>query len=65
MEGGGMSGMKIEIWNGHNIRFMERGGEWWAVAKDVCDALDIELTGHTFDCFPDDEKGRYIIPTPG
>lgn len=32
--------MKIELWNGHKIRFVEHEGEWWAVAKDVADALD-------------------------
>lgn len=31
--------MKIETWNGHKIRFVEVGVEWWAVAKDVSDAL--------------------------
>jgi len=33
--------MKIEDWNGHPIRFVERDGEWWAVLKDVCDALGL------------------------
>lgn len=33
--------MKIENWNGHAIRFIERDGEWWAVLKDVCDALSL------------------------
>jgi len=36
--------MKTELWNGHPIRFVESGGKWWAVAKDVCDALDIDNT---------------------
>ena len=31
--------IKTETWNGHRIRFVENGGEWWAVAKDVSDAL--------------------------
>lgn len=31
--------MKVEIWNGHNIRFVELNSEWWAVAKDVAEAL--------------------------
>ncbi|WP_414052087.1 BRO-N domain-containing protein [Macrococcus animalis] len=31
--------MKTEIWNGHNIRFIEVNSEWWAVAKDVTEAL--------------------------
>ena len=31
--------MKTEIWNGYPIRFVEKDGEWWAVAKDVAVAL--------------------------
>lgn len=31
--------MKIEKWNGHQIRFVSIDGEWWAVAKDVAGAL--------------------------
>lgn len=34
--------MKVENWNGYEIRFVERDGEWWAVLKDVCDALSIK-----------------------
>ena len=33
--------MKVENWSGHEIRFVEVKGEWWAVLKDVCDALGI------------------------
>ena len=33
--------MKRESWAGHSIRFVERSGEWWAVAQDVCDALGL------------------------
>jgi prophage antirepressor-like protein len=36
---GGGTGMKVEHWNGHPIRFVEKDGEWWAVAKDVAAAL--------------------------
>jgi len=31
--------LKIEEWNGHEIRFVWHDGEWWAVAKDVAKAL--------------------------
>ena len=31
--------MKIENWNGYDIRFVEKGGEWWAVATDIAKAL--------------------------
>lgn len=33
--------MKTEIWNDYPIRFVEKDGEWWAVAKDVTDALGL------------------------
>ncbi|MBO0473284.1 phage repressor protein [Enterococcus ureasiticus] len=31
--------MKIELWNGHQIRFVSINDEWWAVARDVAEAL--------------------------
>lgn len=33
--------MKRENWAGYSIRFVERNGEWWAVAQDVCEALGL------------------------
>lgn len=33
--------MKIENWCGYEIRFIEQNGEWWAILKDICDALDL------------------------
>lgn len=33
--------MRIEEWCGYEIRFVEYLGEWWAILKDVCDALDL------------------------
>ena len=38
--------MKIENWCGHDIRFVEINGEWWAILKDICDALNLK----TFEC---------------
>lgn len=37
--------MKIENWCGYDIRFVEINGEWWAILKDICDALKLK----TFD----------------
>ena len=34
--------MRVEEWNGYDIRFVEYKGEWWAVLKDVCDALGLK-----------------------
>lgn len=33
--------MKIENWCGHDIRFIEKDGEWWAILKDICNALEL------------------------
>lgn len=33
---------RIENWNGCEIRFVEHKGEWWAVLKDICDALNLK-----------------------
>lgn len=33
--------IKVENWCGHSIRFIERNGEWWAILKDICDALGL------------------------
>lgn len=34
--------MRVEEWCGYKIRFVEHNGEWWAVLKDICDALDLK-----------------------
>ena len=36
--------MKTENWNGHEVRFVSIEGEWWAVAKDVAEALGYPVT---------------------
>lgn len=34
--------IKTENWCGCNIRFVEINGEWWAILKDICDALNLK-----------------------
>lgn len=36
-----MGEMKIENWCGSDIRFINIDGEWWAILKDICDALKL------------------------
>lgn len=31
--------MRTESWCGYDIRFVEINGEWYAILKDICDAL--------------------------
>lgn len=33
--------MRIENWCGHDIRFVEMNREWYAILKDICDALNL------------------------
>ena len=37
--------MRIESWCGYDIRFVEINGEWWAILKDICDALRLRTDG--------------------
>jgi len=32
--------MKTELWNGHEIRFVQVQDQWLGIAKDISDALD-------------------------
>lgn len=34
--------VRTENWCGYDIRFVEQNGEWWAILKDICDALDLK-----------------------
>ena len=33
---------RVEEWCGYQIRFVEIENEWFAVLKDICDALDLK-----------------------
>lgn len=33
--------IRTENWCGYDIRFIEINGEWWAILKDICDALKL------------------------
>lgn len=41
-----MEQIKTENWNGHAIRFVWRNNDWWAVAKDVAEALGYDHVPH-------------------
>lgn len=34
--------MRVENWCGYDIRFVEINGEWYAILKDICDALNLK-----------------------
>lgn len=52
--------MKIENWCGYDIRFVEINGEWWAILKDICDALGLK-TFNVSQRIPEDRLTRTRI----
>lgn len=57
---------KVEIWNVHKIRFVEKEtNEWWAVAKDVCDALGLNNSRKMISALPKDLKDVTTSDTLG
>lgn len=58
-------GIRIETWNGHNIRFVEHKGEWWAVAKDVASALEYRDAHNLIRIVGSRDKDTHIVSTPG
>lgn len=53
--------IKTEIWNGHKIRFVEKSGEWWAVAVDVTKALSLSNTTKAILRVDDQDKALILI----
>lgn len=45
--------IKTENWCGYDIRFVEINGEWWAILKDICDALDLRTDKVAYRLDPD------------
>lgn len=55
---------KIEVWKNYKIRFVElEPGEWWAVLKDICDALGLK-SKHVSQRIPPDCLERVGVATP-
>ena len=58
--------IRTEIWNGHEIRFVEKEpGEWWAVAADVADALGYSRPRNMVRVLAENQKGAHLMSTPG
>jgi prophage antirepressor-like protein len=58
-----MPNIRTETWNGYEIRFVEKGGEWWAVAKDVAEALGYAHTPHMVRLLDPKDRGVHKVDT--
>lgn len=45
--------IRTENWCGYDIRFIEIDGEWWAILKDICDALKLRTDKIASRLYPD------------
>lgn len=57
--------MKTENCNGYDIRFVEVDNEWYAVAKDVAEALGYSSTSNMMRMIDEDLKGVHLVKTLG
>lgn len=55
--------MKTEIWNGYTIRFVEKDGEWWAIAQDICNALGLKQVTRALSGLPSLTKSKVGVQT--
>ena len=56
----------VKVYKNSPVRIVEKGGEPWFVARDVCNILEIKNSRDTFNkCLDEDERGVDIIYTPG
>ena len=53
--------MKIENWNGYQIRFVEHEGEWWAVAVDVLKPLNYANSRDVLKKLDPENRIKYTI----
>lgn len=62
-----MTNENVEVWvfEGSTVRTVQMNGEPWWVLKDVCGVLDISNSRNISARLDDDEKGVYLVDTPG
>ena len=54
----------VKVFNDRPVRILDRDGELWFVAKDVCKVLEIKLQANSTRYLDDDERGVCLINTP-
>ena len=52
--------MRTEKWCGHDIRFVLVEGEWYAILKDICDALGLK-SKHVAERIPQTTMKRVLV----
>lgn len=55
----------VKLYKENPVRIIEKDGEPWFVAKDVCSILEIKEPHRSIKGLDEDEKGRHSMTTPG
>ena len=54
----------VKLYQDHPVRIIERDGDPWFVAKDVCDILEICNSRRSTSLLDEDERGVHTVNTP-
>ena len=60
-----MNELQVFSYEGREVRTIQRGGETWWVAKDVCDVFGETNRNRAMQSLDEDEKGYTQMTTPG
>ena len=55
----------VKVYKSSPVRIVEKGGEPWFVARDVCKVLEITKVDSAIRNLDADEKGAHTVSTPG
>ena len=55
----------VKVYKNSPVRIVEKGGEPWFVARDVCKVLEITKVDSAIRNLDADEKGAHTVSTPG
>ena len=53
--------LQVFSYNGNNVRTVERNGDIWFVAKDVCDVLGLTNPTVALEALDDDERAKFFL----
>ena len=59
------SNIEIFNYNAHEVRTVNKDGEIWFVAKDVCDVLELTNPTVAIDALDDDERAKFFLGRQG
>lgn len=60
-----ISSIQVFNYNAHEVRTVEKDGEVWFVARDVCDVLELSNPTVAIEALDDDERAKFFLGRQG